>query len=210
MSKKHSHLNSVKSYYSEKVNEFGASPKGVDWNGVESQWTRFEQLKKILPANSSIGFSLNDLGCGYAALVKFLVQYYSNFQYVGYDLSPEMVEQALVENAMYDHVEFCCSAEVSKMADFSMASGIFSVKLNEDDVVWLRYIKDCLNNLNAMSGKGFAFNCLTKYSDVDKMRPHLYYADPCEIFDYCKQSFSKNVALLHDYDLYEFTILVRK
>jgi hypothetical protein len=26
----------------------------------------------------------------------------------------------------------------------------------------------------------------------------------------CKRRFSRNVALLHDYDLYEFTVLVRK
>ena len=42
------------------------------------------------------------------------------------------------------------------------------------------------------------------------MRPDLYYADPCELFDRCKRRYSRNVALLHDYDLYEFTILVRK
>ena len=42
------------------------------------------------------------------------------------------------------------------------------------------------------------------------MRPYLYYADPLFLFDYCKKKYSKSVALLHDYGLYEFTILVRK
>ena len=42
------------------------------------------------------------------------------------------------------------------------------------------------------------------------MRPDLYYADPCRLFDLCKRRYAKNVALLHDYGLYEFTILVRK
>ena len=32
----------------------------------------------------------------------------------------------------------------------------------------------------------------------------------CEMFDVCKQPFSPRVALLHDYPLYEFTIIVRK
>jgi len=40
--------------------------------------------------------------------------------------------------------------------------------------------------------------------------PNLYYADPGFFFDYCKTHFAKNVALLHDYGLYDFTILVRK
>ena len=75
---------------------------------------------------------------------------------------------------------------------------------------WLNHIKSILHNIDTQSSKGFAFNCLTKYSDADKIMPHLYYADPAEIFHFCKQNYSRNVALLHDYDLYEFTILVRK
>jgi len=51
---------------------------------------------------------------------------------------------------------------------------------------------------------------LTKYPDAARMRSDLYYADPGFFFDYCKRNFSRNVALLHDYNLYDFTILVRK
>jgi len=42
------------------------------------------------------------------------------------------------------------------------------------------------------------------------MRPDLHYADPCVLFDRCKRRHSPRVALLHDYGLWEFTILVRK
>ena len=51
---------------------------------------------------------------------------------------------------------------------------------------------------------------LSTYSDVERRRADLYYADPHMVFDYCKRTFSPAVALLHDYPLYEFTILVRK
>ena len=64
--------------------------------------------------------------------------------------------------------------------------------------------------LDGKSSRGFAFNCLTSYSDADKMRDDLYYADPCKLFDRCKRRYSRRVALLHDYGLWEFTILVRK
>ncbi|MNE88029.1 hypothetical protein D3C80_1852890 [compost metagenome] len=64
--------------------------------------------------------------------------------------------------------------------------------------------------MNACSRKGFSFNCLTSYSDLEYMRDYLYYGDPCFYFDYCKRAFSGQVALLHDYGLYEFTLLVRK
>jgi len=42
------------------------------------------------------------------------------------------------------------------------------------------------------------------------MRDDLYYADPCLLFTYCKTRYSRNVALLHDYGLHEFTLFVRK
>ena len=47
-------------------------------------------------------------------------------------------------------------------------------------------------------------------SDKKFMQDNLYYADPLFIFDFCKRNFAKNISLIHDYDLYEFTILVTK
>jgi len=78
------------------------------------------------------------------------------------------------------------------------------------DIQWLPYILSTLDVMNKKSRLGFAFNMLTKYSDPGYMKKKLYYADPCFIFDYCKRNYSRNVALLHDYDLYEFTIRVLK
>jgi hypothetical protein len=41
------------------------------------------------------------------------------------------------------------------------------------------------------------------------MRDYLYYPDPCRVFDYCKTHIAREVALLHDYGLFAFTIIVR-
>lgn len=94
--------------------------------------------------------------------------------------------------------------------DYLVASGIFNVKLNSTEEMWEDYIKNSLIQFNALSTKGFAFNMLTSYSDEDKKRSDLYYANPLELFDFCKKNFSKYVSLHHDYKLYEFTIIVRK
>ena len=107
-----------------------------------------------------------------------------------------------------------CSFEVSResthVADYSVASGIFNVKLDATDEDWLAYILDAIQALDRASRKGFAFNCLTRYSDPERMRANLFYADPCFLFDHCKRRLSRHVAILHDYGLYEFTMLVRK
>ena len=64
-------LDEVATYYAEKLAEHGDTPRGVDWNGEESQKVRFAQLCKIIESKTP-NFSLNDLGCGYGALLDYL------------------------------------------------------------------------------------------------------------------------------------------
>ena len=95
-------------------------------------------------------------------------------------------------------------------ADVCVASGIFNVKMDRAVGEWEAYLLETIARLDRLGRRGFAFNLLTRYSDAEKMRPDLYYGDPCFLFDHCKRRYGRNVALLHDYGLYEFTIAVRK
>lgn len=206
----------IAKYYSDKLTEHGESPHGVDWNGEEGQTLRFAQLCKIIDLSS--GFSINDLGCGYGALYDFLLQQHTYFSYAGIDISEKMIaaahrrhsEDSNESDCKNVQARFLCASQPDQVADYGVASGIFNVRLEKSDAEWKAYMMDGLDKLHHTSKKGFAFNCLTSYSDADRMRDYLYYADPCEIFDFCKRRYSRNVALLHDYDLYEFTILVSK
>jgi hypothetical protein len=112
-----------------------------------------------------------------------------------------------VASARYDG-----RADVTDLApaDYCVASGIFNVRLDTPDQVWLEYILSTIERIDQLGRRGFALNALTSYSDAEKMRPDLYYADPLLLFDHCKRRYSRQVALLHDYPLYEFTLLVRK
>lgn len=200
-------LADVAQYYTGKLSEHGATPRGVDWNGAESQQLRFEQLCKIIEGD--LPFSLNDLGCGYGALHQVLAARYQRFSYTGIDVSEAMIDAA--RNLQQDsRARFVVSNTPDAVADYGVASGIFSVKLDKTDDDWWAYIVDTLDRLNETSRLGFSFNCLTSYSDADKMRPDLYYADPCRLFDHCRRRYARNIALLHDYGLYEFVVLVRK
>ena len=96
------------------------------------------------------------------------------------------------------------------VADYSVASGIFNVRLDYPEGEWRDHVIETLRLMHRKSTKGFAFNVLTGYSDPDRREARLYYADPCLFFDLCKREFSRNVALLHDYGLFEFTLLVRQ
>ncbi|MEZ6940797.1 methyltransferase [Aeromonas sp. S12(2024)] len=202
-------LDEVATYYAEKLAEHGDTPRGVDWNGEESQMVRFAQLCKIIDSKSP-NFSLNDLGCGYGALLDYLRDKHANCTYFGVDVSQEMIKVAEQRHATTDQTRFITAAEPNGVADYGLASGIFNVRLGRSDAEWFDYLQATLDVLDRTSSLGFAFNCLTSYSDEDKKRDYLYYADPCRLFDLCKRRYSRQVALLHDYGLYEFTILVRK
>lgn len=202
-------LNEVADYYSEKLAEHGETPLGVDWNGKEGQLLRFEQLCK-LAQDTEAGFSVNDLGCGYGALLDHLDARYSITSYLGIDVSEGMVRAAQSRHRGTAKARFTRAAEPDRVADYGFASGIFNVRLDRSDTEWFDYLQATLDTLDRTSRRGFAFNCLTSYSDEDKKRDHLYYADPCRLFDLCKRRYSKQIALLHDYGLYEFTILARK
>lgn len=202
-------LNDVATYYSDKINHFGATPQGVDWNGESGQMLRFEQLLKVVNCNGN--FSITDLGCGYGALLKYLNEAkIQPFSYYGLDVSKAMIETAKNAYCTQPNVQFVQSSKPHQKSDYMVASGIFNVRLEHSDAAWQQYIETTLVQMHEYSEKGFSFNCLTSYSDADKKRDYLYYADPCYFFDFCKKNFSKEVSLLHDYDLYEFTMIVRK
>jgi len=202
-------LDEVATYYAEKLAEHGDTPRGVDWNGEESQTIRFEQLCKVIDPRK-VNFSLNDLGCGYGALLDYLRNHFPSPDYLGVDISPQMIRAASQRNAAAPNARFLAAAEPDQVADYGVASGIFNVRLGRTDIEWFDYLQATLDVLDRTSNLAFAFNCLTSYSDEDKKRGYLYYADPCRLFDLCKRRYSRQVALLHDYGLYEFTILVRK
>jgi len=193
-------------YYDKKIKEYGPTSKGVDWNGKESQYLRFNILSNIFEKKND--FSLLDYGCGYGEFLNFLDKNnYKNISYTGFDLSDEMIT---VAQSKFTNNYFTNKIPQNLIYDYVILSGTLHIKLENSEDKWKQHIIKTLNSLNQISKKGFAFNLLTSYSNREYMKNHLYYASPEEIFKYCKLNFSNNVLLDHSYDLYEFTIFVKK
>lgn len=203
----------IDKYYTNKIKKYGTTSQGVDWKDEHSHIKRFEQLIKVINIDNkeNIFFSIDDLGCGYGKLYEYLKQLNYNFEYYGYDISKDMIKSARITfpEIKKNFIKICNTNEIQR-STYTIASGIFNVKLHFNESEWLYYILHTLEIMHEKSIKGFSFNLLTKYSDKEFIRDDLYYADPLFLFDYCKKHFSNQVALLHDYGLYEFTIIVRK
>ena len=141
-------LGPVERYYSARVREHGAAPAAADWNSSESQELRFHELLRI--CRSGEPFSINDIGCGYGALVPMLNALGPAFTYRGFDISPAMVAQARQTLGETERWSFTDREGELEPADYSVASGIFNVKLDAVDEDWLRYIFETLDRLDKL------------------------------------------------------------
>lgn len=202
-------LSGIADLYTTNLQNHGVDSKSVGWNTEESQILRFEKQAELIEKKSAgNGISINDLGVGYGAFFTYLsdLDGVNISQYNGYDISTEMLNKAseLISDPRLKLIE---SAKITEKADYSFQSGIFNVRFEMDDDEWRKYVEGVIFNMAAMSTKGFAFNALTTY--VDWKQEDLFYADPFYFFDFCKTKISRYVSLIHDYPLYEWTMLVR-
>jgi SAM-dependent methyltransferase len=196
----------VEQFFAERFREHGATARGVDWQSEEAQDAAFDQLLRIADGHRS--FSLVDYGCGYGALVPYLNSRGFDVDYTGFDIADSMISHA--RDAYGAECQFTADERALGTADFVVASGIFNVRLDVEEAEWTEHILATIARFDALSRLGFAFNMLTSYSDPDKMRPDLYYGDGKFFFDVCKTRYARNVALLHDYGRWQWTLLVRK
>lgn len=179
-------LNKVKEHYQDVKEKHGATHLGVGWKTEADQHDRLKALADLIDVTGSV----NDWGCGYGAFREYLPP---DTLYHGYDI----VQQ--------DFKGFILASEPLYYADYTVASGIFNV-MEPPAIEWQDYINGCIIRMDKKSTKGFGFNLLSHH--CDKQNPALFYADPLEYFEYCRQF--GLVTLNHSYSPYDFTILVRK
>jgi SAM-dependent methyltransferase len=196
-------------YYSDKVRAHGPTPSGADWSCVPTQELRFVQLLKLCDFHRP--FSLNDIGCGYGALLSFLGKRHRRTQvdYLGIDLSAAMIDQATAGWRRSRRGKFTVGHTAPRIADYCVASGIFNVKLDQPTDAWEAFVAQTLDDMHEYSRLGFAANFLSPRV-ADECIPELYCAPPERWARHCEEKFGSRVAVLSSYGMREFTLLVRR
>ena len=201
-------LRHVANYYADKLAQYGASARGVDWNSDVTHAQRHRQFLRLLGEDHDA--SILDLGCGYGDFLRFLRDHGYYGPYIGYDIAPQMINAA---RSLYGEAEerrWRVGAIPTETVDYAIASGVLNVKGDFSVEDWTVYVHETLDLLSDAGRRGFAFNVLTLSSDPALRRPNLYYADPATMLVYCLSRFGRSIALLQDYKLWEFTVLIRK
>jgi SAM-dependent methyltransferase len=206
----HSIYKGIAGYYTDKVTKFGATAFGADWTCVATQEMRFVQLLKL--CDFTAPFALNDLGCGYGALLGLLDRRRGTctVDYLGIDLSAAMVRRARRRWRGHSHARFVTGHCSPRIAEYSVASGVFNVRLEQPPKAWTAFIAATLDQLASTSSRGFAVNFVEAPPHGAPLPSGLYTTEPERWAEYCTGRFDAEVAVIDGYGLPEFTLLVRR
>lgn len=199
---------SVDAYYSATVEAFGVTPRGVDWTCEATQNLRFVQLLRHCDRTSPA--SINDLGCGYGALLAFCRERWPEWRidYLGIDLSDAMIRAARSRWPDEPGVRFVHGTCGPRVADQSIASGIFNVCGPIERNEWEDFICATLRALKASSRRGFAVNFMAELAPGATGPRELYRTSPTRWIEFCEGELGLRTVVIRDYGLREFTLWV--
>ncbi len=188
--------------YESLLAKYGDDPRSCQWKDRASQNLRFDVLEEVADLN---GARVLDLGCGTADFFYHLKKKDISANYTGYDLSPAMVNFIKQKNpSCRVFVRDILKEGVAETFDYCLISGIFNNKISNN---W-RFLTAVLETLWPHIRKGIAFNLITSY--VDYRESHLYYADPCKIYNWIKLHLTRFITLRSDYLPFEYTVYAYK
>jgi SAM-dependent methyltransferase len=198
----------IEAYYGDKVALHGATPRGVDWTCAPTQELRFVQLLKL--CDLSRPFSLNDVGCGYGALIGFIARRHpqADIDYLGVDLSSAMISRARRRHRGTVGRRFVVGSDIPRTADYAVASGVMNVMLDHPRALWEEFVADTLRRMHASIRLGFAVNFMAERPDGDGT-VGLYRTDPLRWTSFCRQVLGCAADVVDGYGMREFTLLVR-
>lgn len=214
MDKKTSHpfradVHSLAELYDSLAREHGDNAHAAQQRDRATQEQRMRMLAQVGDIRHA---KILDFGCATGHLLTFLRgEFGFAGEYVGYDLSEEMVKIAREKfpEARFERRDVLADG-IDEQFDFVFVSGTFNNRLADN---W-SLVTTLLQPLFACTRQALAFNGLSTY--VDYFDEGLYYFEPEKIFGFCKTQLSPLVTLRHDYCIkpgvvpYEFTIYVHK
>lgn len=196
----------VENYYKQKFNQFGPTPRGVDWNGSESQNLRFQVMFDAVDNQFSVDTRVLDYGCGYGELAGFLLKNRYQGLYTGYDLVSDSISFAQHKYDQHENITFINHLEGNSKYDFIFASGIFNIYPG-DSKAWLNsHVRTCFLEMSGLSNI-IIINFLKP--NPTRSVPNLFFPSRSEIESVLPESFKIDY-IIDNYGLWEWTAVLKR
>lgn len=198
----HNEIKSAINRFHKNFSEFGYSPKTLGWLKGK-QDIRFNILTSEYDFNNK---TVLDIGCGFGDLNKTLSEKFSNYQYIGCDLCPDLLNEGKKHfpNAVFYEGDFL-SLTIPHSIDWAVASGPFNHFFEKNNNY--EFIKSCMQKAFHIAADGFSFDFIG--DRVDYKENHIFYSNPETILSFAYE-LSQNVILKSNYMPFEFSIFVFK
>ena len=197
--------------YGRRLDQCGATAKGVFWKDEHWQIKRFERLCQVFDPDDAArgGVRVNDFGCGYGAFFDHLapLPVMSESRYYGYDIVQEMIA-ACRDRVADPRAQFLRKMWATKQADYSFACGTYNLNGYAAETPWLEYVEASLRQLWNRSDKAMAFNMLRR--DEEVQYEGLYYADPDRMLRFLRRHLSEDVEYFDERPMPDMTFFVRR
>ena len=189
----------ITTFYSDLLKKHGDHFKAGDYGSVASQLNRFNVL---LAFGKFEGKSVLDVGCGKGDFYGFLKKQGLHVDYTGIEIAPDVAALAQKKypdaHIIIDNFE---THAFDRQYDIVITSGTFDFKVSDHAT----YLQKSITKMYELAIQGVTFNLTSIYLDKGYENDYTYYAQPEEIFRYCKK-LCRFVTLRHDYAPNDFTM----
>lgn len=211
---------SLKDYYAQTFERFGATAKGVDWGDELELLVRYDKMLDVRRKDFMAPLdkpSLLDVGCGWGGLLRRAQALQMPLDYSGIDVVESMVQhgrQAFPEGQFIHGDVFALPDEPAY--DFVVCNAILTQKLSVSNIDMERYARRLIQKMFALCRHGIAFNMMS--TRVNFMVSNLYYQNPTDMLSWLLTEVSPRVRFDHGYSslasgqgkFYDFTVYVYK
>jgi len=203
----HQSMQALRRHYTELFERHGDSPQAAQWSDRATQERRMEILLQVGEVADA---KILDFGCGTGHLLEYLRRTRAfQGEYVGYDLSPELIAAASqkLPRARFEARDILRDG-IPEDFDYVLVNGVFNNRAGDN---W-QMLTTLLTQVFAHVRRALAFNALSTY--VDFTDPQLFYVNPEAVFRFCKERLSPSVTIRHDYRVkpdvipFEFSVYV--
>lgn len=204
----------LQNHYENCFRKYGATAKGMDWPNQNDLKRRFDVLTDIITPNGKNDSKIEilDFGCGVGLLIDYLneIDKLINIDYFGIDISEEMIDFANEKYAKYNfEARDILQNKLKKESyDYVIMNGLFTEKREMSQKDMFDFFQSIIKETFAASRRGISFNLMSTH--VDWKRDDLFHLGLDVLTNFLIQNCSRNIVIRMDYQLYEYTVYVKK